>query len=404
MKATHYMEKVIHLLNSDNSLQEIVRGTRAATVAATGCLRDEASFTSFRDDAGYEAWDEVYSPDHDVAGGNGEKLEDLELRRKEIANYLPHGPSKDRTLAELDEKISRRSKSIGNGLNSGEVRECTELPDYARQIRDTALYMDKGRGWPLSSLRTLAQADSDYVARIDQALALMPQLGITDIRYQERVPITTALVGYTRGTYRPEEAKLNMFGSGKGIEVYASLTHTEGIWVQLDPTKTLTWLNARSKDPQPVAGSFPRDLLTLQKTFGATGGSAFGRFTDEWTSNHFGLLHTLSHLLIKAAGRLSGLEQEGVGEEMLPYTNSVLIYANHSGEFVLGGLQLLMEHHMDTILGGLKDDALRCVYNPICEKKNSSCHGCLHVSEVSCAHFNRTMARRLLMGSKGFWI
>jgi hypothetical protein len=403
MKATHYMEKVIHLLNSDNSLQDVVPGTRAATVAATGCLRDGASFGTFHDDAGYEAWSEEYSPDRDFAGGVDERLEDLQLRRQQIQEFLPAGASKDRTLAELDDKISRKSRAVGTGLNPGAVRSCTDKFDFARQIRDTTLYMDKSRGWPLSSLRTFATVDNEYVGRIDQALAWLPKLGIVDVRYQERIPITTALVGYTRGTYRPDEAKLNMFGSAHGIEVYASLTHTEGIWVQVDPTRTLAWLNRHANAPKPVNGSFPGDLLTLQTSFELTGGSAFGTFNDEWTSNHFGLLHTLSHLLIKAAGRLSGLEQEGIGEEILPYTNSFLIYSNHSGEFNLGGLQLLMEHHMDTILAGLKDDALRCVYNPVCEKTHSSCHGCLHISEVSCPHFNRTMARRLLIGPAGFW-
>jgi hypothetical protein len=404
MKATHYMGKVIHLLNSDNSLQDVVAGTRPAMVAATGCLRDQASFATFHSDGGYEEWSEEYSPDRALTSSPEESLEDLLLRRKAVSDHLPAGPSKDRTLAEFDEKIERKSKNPTSGLSPTDVRALTERLDYARQIRDSSLYMDKSRSWPLESLRTAASPDPEYLARVSDALALLPKLGMAEVRYQERIPITTALVGYTRGTYKPDETKLNLFHRKEGgIEVYASLTYTEGIWVQLDPSRTLSWLNGMTPSPRPVSSSFPTDLFTLQKNLALEDGGLFGRFSDDWTAKHFGLLHTLSHLLIRAAGRVSGLEQEGIGEEILPYTNSFLVYANHSGDFTLGGLQLMMEHHLGTILEGIKDDALRCVYNPVCEGKNSSCHGCLHVSEVSCAHFNRTMARRLLVGPKGYW-
>ncbi len=404
MKATHYVAKVIHLLNSDDSLSEVIGGQRAAAIAGLGCLRDAQSFRDFEAASGFESWTRSFRDQ--ATPGLEPDLEELGLQRDAVEQWMPASPAKTSLMADLGSRIANLGRTSGPALPLGEVLDLSRRSGYARQIRDTALYMDRERGWALQELIDDADSDPLHRATLESALRLLPELHISELRYEERIPVTTALIGFTRGTYRPRETKLNLYSRREakdGIDVYVSQSYTEGLWVQLDPSATLAWLNRETGQAQPVTGSFPQDLLALQKSFDPTAQGLFGEFGDSWTQKHFGLLHTVSHLFVKAGGRLSGLEQEGIGEELLPYTNSFLVYANHSGDFVLGGLMLLMEHHISTILSALKEDAHRCVYNPACEEKNSACHGCVHVSEISCAHFNRTLGRRLLVGPHGFW-
>jgi hypothetical protein len=39
-----------------------------------------------------------------------------------------------------------------------------------------------------------------------------------------------------------------------------------------------------------------------------------------------------------------------------------------------------------------------CVYDPVCMEETGACHACMHVSEMSCEHFNRNLSRRYLFG------
>jgi hypothetical protein len=402
MKATHYMEKVIHLLNSDNSLSDLVGGQRSAAIATLGCLRDAGSFHGeFDPYAGYSTWVRQFREE----GGHSatQRLEDLQLIRQAAAEQM-HGQARDLLLENLDRQLGRLGGSSGTALPYAEILDLSRKADFARQVRDTSLYMDGERSTSLQGVLEDADPEPEYQARLRSAIDLLPKLGISDLRYVDSIPMTTALIGFTRGTYRPGETKLNLYVRREGgIDVYVSQSMTEGIWVQLDPARTLQWLSHTTGVATSVGESFPQALKTLQERFSPNAIGTFGEFTDAWSQNHFALLHTLSHLFVKAAGRLSGLEQEGIGEEIMPYTNSLLIYGNHSGDFVLGGLLLLMEHHMATVLSTLREDAHRCIYNPTCEGRNSACHGCVHVSEVSCAHFNRSLGRRLLVGTGGFW-
>lgn len=406
-KATHYMARVVNLLNSVNTLPEITPNRRSARVAAFGVLRHASTFRNFDPGAGFDRWQSEFdAPGRDDAEEG--TLDELVAQRKSVREHLPEGDAKDKMIEDLTARIQRLQGGPSGGVDPGIVQTLVSDSAYTREVRDTALYMDSTRSLSFDDLMDSSK-DEEYLDGLEEAKALLAPLKLHDVRYQRQVPLTTALIGFTRGSYEPKEAKLNLFvrrGGDEGLDVYANQTETEGIWIQLDPTETLRWLNARADEDErrPVREDFSADLLTLQEAYEEGAVGLFGEFADDWTQRHFGLLHTISHLFIRAAGRVSGLEQEGISEELLPFTNSFIVYANHSGEFTLGGLQLMMEHHMASALRGLKEDAHRCVYNPICATKNEgACHGCVYVGEVSCQHFNRTLSRNHLIGENGFW-
>lgn len=404
LKATHYMSKVVNLLNSDQALRDLAPGRRAAIVAAAGVLRDAASFQLYKPGAGFDAWNDQYKTD--TGGRPPDDLEKLRKERDAILQALPPGQVRDGIVAKYDADIAAATRPIADAVQQSVITQVVGKDGYLPQIRDTILYMDDSRGWNLDWLQGQGDVDDLYRTNIETAKSAAAALGIHDIRYEDRIPMTAALVGYTRGSYQPRSAKLNLFmprGVDGGADVFVHNTSTEGLWIQLDPVATLAWLSRHTGLQVPLETTFPRALLSLQQMFDPSSFDTFGGSTHPWSEAHYGLLHTLSHLFIKAAGRVTGLEQEGVSEDILPFSNSFLIYANHQGEFTLGGLQIMTEHHLATALAAMPEDAHKCALNPVCHDKRASCHGCVHVGEVSCANFNRLLNRKLLIGSKGFW-
>ena len=382
-------------------------GTRHAAIAAAGCLRDEGSFRNYEPYSGFDHWSQGFSADLEDHGTDGSTVAELLERRQYLAEHLPNDEQSRQILEDFDRQIAERQQPNAGAMSYRDLVDATRRPDYARQIRDSALYMDATRSIGLADIAGQVGEDREHAEDLVRASELVGELHLADVRHQERIPFTSALIGFTRGSYEPAEAKLNLFvrpDRNGGIDVFVARSTTEGIWIQLDPTATLTWLNSGSTVQIPPTGRFAEDMATLQRAYNVGARGLFGAFDDPWTQRHYGLLHTVSHLFIKGAGRVTGLEQEGISEDILPYTNSFLIYANHSGDFTLGGLQLLFEFHMSTVLRGLREDALRCVYNPVCEERNGSCHGCVQLAETSCSSFNRTLNRRLLVRTGGFWV
>jgi hypothetical protein len=52
----------------------------------------------------------------------------------------------------------------------------------------------------------------------------------------------------------------------------------------------------------------------------------------------FGLLHSISHMLIIAATTIAGFEADSLGEYLFPLTGAGVIYAAGHQEFTLGGI------------------------------------------------------------------
>jgi len=242
-----------------------------------------------------------------------------------------------------------------------------------------------------------------------EAQRLLPQLGIAALRHVDYIALTSCLVGFTRGDYDPGKVVLRLYWSrkaGKSVpaRVYTNTTRTEGIFVQLDPSKTLGWLAAASGETPVLSGDFAADLYELQKRMIPESLRPFEPPTVPWVFHHYGLLHTISHLLLRNISKFCGSEQEALSEIVYPYQNAILCYANQSVDFSLEGLALAFEHHLPEVLSGALEDAERCPYNPECETKSGACHGCIHIAEFSCAFFNRALDRRWVApGARGFW-
>jgi hypothetical protein len=119
----------------------------------------------------------------------------------------------------------------------------------------------------------------------------------------------------------------------------------------------------------------------------------------------FGITHTLSHILIRSAASLAGIDRTGLGEYLFPRIGALVIYNSHT-VFNLGGLTTMFEENLEELLRNTRSNPLaqECVYDPVCKEQwNSSCHACTHLGEMACSFFNRGMSREYLFGPKGYF-
>ena len=111
----------------------------------------------------------------------------------------------------------------------------------------------------------------------------------------------------------------------------------------------------------------------------------------------FGLLHTLSHLAVRQAALLCGLDRTSLSEYILPQALTFVLYCNHRFGATIGALASLFEQSLNEWLRSI-GEADRCVYDPVCGDRGGNCHACTHLAETSCRFFNLNLGRSLLFG------
>ena len=115
----------------------------------------------------------------------------------------------------------------------------------------------------------------------------------------------------------------------------------------------------------------------------------------------FGLLHTMSHLFIRRASLLCGLEMTSLSEYVIPRALTFALYCSHRQGATIGALASLFEQSLAEWLKQIYNDTRRCVYDPICTSENGgNCHACTHLSETSCRFFNMNLGRCFLFGGE----
>jgi hypothetical protein len=115
------------------------------------------------------------------------------------------------------------------------------------------------------------------------------------------------------------------------------------------------------------------------------------------------LVHSYAHAFIKRAAVYAGIERNALSELVLPYSFGFFVYAAARGDFILGGLQALIETELKELLDGMVDDEHRCALDPGCRDNGAACAVCLHLGEPSCRMFNTLLSRHVLAGGNGYF-
>jgi hypothetical protein len=227
------------------------------------------------------------------------------------------------------------------------------------------------------------------------------RIGSEQISLISDFPITTGVFGYSRADYRPGFCYLNPFPPDHELEgkfpIYVDTVQADAVMLRLDNDRVFRWLEMNELASGQVTKSqverrayFVRlfDEAHLRQTLGA--GEPERRMV-------FGALHTLSHLGLRSAALLCGLDRTSLAEYVLPSALTFAIYSSHRFGATIGAFTALYEQSLAEWLE-LISSSRRCVYDPVCANHGGNCHACTHLGEISCQYFNLNLGRVFLFG------
>ncbi len=344
----------------------------------------------------------------------------LSMQTRQKAQRMPDGPEKEKWLAmaeamevmETTEPKAEPGEQIRYGLTDEALEE---LFDYVK-LRGTCRIKD------LETVKREVKPNRPGMVRVfDDIRREHRAAGIQEISLIEDFPVVTAVFGYTRVSAEPElrigdrtirtifrhfpTFRMSTEKLQDRIPIFTRVSETEGLLVRLDPVRLLAWLEERLPGTVGAVPTDERDAkIWLLRNVGSVDRFVTGEGLTKTTRKVFGLVHTLSHMFVRAAASLAGVDRTGFSEYLFPRLGAFVVY-NANTEFNLGGITTLFEEELNILLRNVRYPlAKECMYDPICwEKMKSSCHACTHLAEMACGFFNRGMRRAYLFGAEGFW-
>jgi hypothetical protein len=232
---------------------------------------------------------------------------------------------------------------------------------------------------------------------------VLGRLGLAELALITEFPITTAVYGYSRVDYQPDECFVNPFpadrDAGGKFPIFVNVTSADALLFRLDHGAVIGWLAANSM-PVTVPATANRVLAERAAFVSMFDGVNLRQTIDAVHPQArmvFGLVHTLSHAALRHAGMLCGLDPTSLAEYVLPRALSLAVYSNQSFGATIGALTALFEQSMEDWLGRIAETR-RCLYDPVCAADGGACHACTHASETSCRFFNVNLGRQFLFG------
>lgn len=235
------------------------------------------------------------------------------------------------------------------------------------------------------------------------ARELARRLGLGAVTLATDFPITTATFGYSRADYQPDFCRLNPFPAerdhGGKFPIFVDVVQADAILLRLDHNAVLQWMAMNGFVARLPEGE---DRVISDRAYFVNlldGVSLRQTIRDPEARLVFGLLHTLSHLAVRRAALLCGLDGTSLSEYVLPRTLTFALYCNHRFGATIGALSALFEQSLCEWFSEVRSNR-RCVYDPVCIDRGGSCHACSHLAETSCRFFNLNLGRPFLFGGR----
>lgn len=319
-----------------------------------------------------------------------------------------------------DESCGSRFNTIVNDLRAKIYTGKTDLSSTAERILEYDLVTRLEDVSDLSSAVKVARS-LNTTANPEQYAQVAEKYGIKSAMVCDKIPFVTCSYGYTRS--EPEWSSGVQLHALKEEQngrknIYANKLNTEGVLFEFDRQKIIGWLLENeiiSEEEAPDLSSDEEIKLwfinhikpSLIKPF-----TAISEVESKETFYVYRLIHSLSHLLIRAAADIGGLGKDSLSEYIFPGIPATLIYCQNSQGFNLGSLFNTFEAYFDKWMNKAYSNAQKCIFDPICIERQKACTGCLFVNEISCQHFNKDLDRSLVVGHidretgkkiTGFW-
>jgi hypothetical protein len=392
----------------------------------------------------YSASDTYYPQPLTVLRLRESVVHDLDTDELALKSLLPRahgmdvtsGPARLIALAKaLEEAVNKSDldavkaikKMIVKAASGQETNESVVAPsgslspDVEKSVREAVAFRETVRS---QNAIQMLSSRTEGRGLFEDAVNACSLLGFKDVSLIEDLPIITATFGYTRRTFEPtyEEygAKtlptyirpfysLDAFAARKisrpdfegAIPILAREGEHEGIYLSLDPKRVAKWLSLNGVQ-------LPNNSETaLIQIFKSLEENSHRYYDDIWELPTrrlvFGLLHSISHVAMRAVSRFAGVERTSLSEYIfLPLLGTVVYDA--SGAFKLGGIEAMVRDHLPSFLNCLAEEAMTCLYDPQCIDHAGACHGCIHAPEISCRVFNHGLSRAFLLGGHSPWL
>lgn len=230
-------------------------------------------------------------------------------------------------------------------------------------------------------------------------------MGLSSLSLVSDYPIINATYGFSRADTAPNQCRLNPFPAhpehrGR-FPIYVDQVQADALLISLNPDRVIAWLQRNGCHLNIPAGqdqSLSRRAYFVEIlsriSFGTT-------IHDDQREGRmvFGLLHTLSHMSVRHAALLCGLDRTSLSEYLLPRALTFALYSNHRFGATIGALTALFEQSLSEWLKAIMETR-RCVYDPVCRDRTGNCHACTHLAETSCRFFNLNLSRAFLFGGQ----
>lgn len=319
-----------------------------------------------------------------------------------------------------DQQCGNRFNDLVNDLKTKIFTGESDLSSIAERILEYDLVTRLDDVSDLASAVNVARLLNTN-ANPEQYAQIAERFGIKSARVCDRIPFVSCSYGYTRVESEWKEGvQLHALKEEKNgrKNIYATKLDTEGVLFEFDRKKIIQWLLANeiiNADEAPNLDSEEELKIWFLNNIKPSLIHPFSTI-DETASKEtyyvYRLIHSLSHLLIRAAADIGGLGKDSLSEYIFPGVPAVLIYCQNSQGFNLGSLFNTFEAYFDKWMNKAYTSAQKCIFDPICIERQKACTGCLFVNEVSCQHFNKDLDRALVVGhvdretqrkTTGFW-
>lgn len=327
-------------------------------------------------------------------GLSGEDLDDL-MRRQMNGELTP-----EQFVQEMQRVRERRSQEQNENSPSGIAQQLYLRTGVPQDVWDNA---GQEMFESIMPIETGHPEQLEIENEDDRKTQIAKQMGVAGLSLVSDYPIINATYGFSRVEYQPNECRLNPFPpdnehNGK-FPIYVDQIQADAILINLDPDRVIAWLERNGCIPNIPSGS---DRQLARKAYFVqllNDVPLRATIMNDYREARmvFGLVHTFSHLAIRQAALLCGLDCTSLSEYLLPRTLTFAIYCNHRFGATIGALTSLYQQSLFEWLNAIKETR-RCVYDPVCRDESGNCHACTHLAETSCRYFNLNLSRAFLFG------
>lgn len=309
--------------------------------------------------------------------------------------------------AAADKQYGTRFVSIADEMKSNVSIDKKNIHRVAGHIMEYDLLSRLDNISDLSSAMHVAKL-LNHNACPKQYTQIAEDFGISRAMVCDNIPFILCTYGYTRvNPAINKNVRFNTFEEEKGRHrnIYATKLDSEGVIFEFDRKKIIKWLCKNNfNDPNTILPNYDDEeklklwFLNNIKSNIIHPASPISDALSIETYYIYRLIHSLSHLLIKAASEIGGLGKNSLSEYILPEIPAVVIYCQNSQGVNLGTLFNTFEAHFDMWINKAYNDAQKCIFDPICIERYRACTGCLIIDETSCQHANKDLDRSLVIG------